>query len=139
MLSSLELNYLSKAINNNNNNSISEIEFENLNDEKLDIIEKLDISQNKKNKLIKSLSNYRYVEDLQEIVEGRYLRWFIQKDGEIKLSNGGLLIDIKIDEVIYLTLKNNMNKIFQIKLDDHVVFQKLTDQEKIILFAKTLI
>ena len=139
MLSDKEFNFLSKAIQNENNSNINEIEYENLEDEKINIIEKLDINKTKKNNLIKSLKHYRYVEDLQELVEGRFLRWLIEKNGEIKLSNGGILIEIKIEDEIYLLLKNNRNQIFQIKLEDNVVFQKLTDQEKIILFAKSLL
>ena len=139
MLSTQELNFLSKAIDNNNNDGISKLEYQNVDDEKKDIIDKLEISKTKKINLIKSLKDYRYVEDLQEIVEGRYLRWLIEKDNDIKLSNGGILIEVKIEDEIYLLLKNNRNLIFQIKLQDNVIFQKLTDQEKIILFAKSLI
>ena len=32
-------------------------------------------------------------------------------------------------------MKNNMNRFFQINLDENLIFQKLTDQEKIILYA----
>ncbi len=32
-------------------------------------------------------------------------------------------------------MKNRMNRFFQINLDENLIFQKLTDQEKIILYA----
>ena len=37
--------------------------------------------------------------------------------------------------VLILLLKNNINRIFQINLEENLIFQKLTDQEKIILYA----
>lgn len=134
-----ELNFLSKAINNENNENISLLNKESIISEKDEIFNKLDISNAKKNQLIKSLKGYRYVEDLQEIIEGRYLRWLINKNDNISLSNGGILVEIKITDTVNLVLKNNRNQIFQINLDDNIVFQKLTEQEKIIILAKTLI
>lgn len=134
-----ELNFLSKAINNENNENITEVDKECIINEKDDVINRLNLSIQKKNKLIKSLKGYRYVEDLQEIIEGRFLRWLITKDNEITLSNGGILVEIKIEDTINLVLKNNRNNFFQINLDDNIIFQKLTEQEKIIILAKTLL
>ena len=134
-----ELNFLSKAINNENNENITEINKEYIIAEKDDVINKLNLSIQKKNKLIKCLKGYRYVEDLQEIIEGRFLRWLITKDNEITLSNGGILVEIKIEDSINLVLKNNRNNFFQINLDNNIIFQKLTEQEKIIILAITLL
>ena len=52
------------------------------------------------------------------------------------MTNGGIVIDIKIHQNgIQLVCKNFINKKFQIKIDECFIFQKLTDQEKIILSA----
>ena len=54
----------------------------------------------------------------------------------IKLTNGGIICDMKeINDDIHIRCKNNMNMIFQIKLSEVILFQKLTNQEKIILKA----
>ena len=39
------------------------------------------------------------------------------------------------EDAIHLLLQNNMNIFFQIKLDECLVFQKITPQEKTILTA----
>jgi len=81
------------------------------------------------------LSNYRYVDDLEDIQYGCYIRWIpLQNPAVIKLTNGGTIVDIKIlENGIHIVCKNNMNRIFQIKFDECMIFQKLTEQENVII------
>ncbi len=51
----------------------------------------------------------------------------------LKLTNGGFICDIKINEGIEILCRNNFNKLFQLRFDENLIFQKLTEQEKIIL------
>ena len=52
----------------------------------------------------------------------------------LKLTNGGIIIDIDIiNNCIQLKVKNNMNRIFQIKFDEVIIFQKISQQEGVIL------
>ena len=83
----------------------------------------------------KKLKEYRVVRDLRDIQLGYYIRWIPLKDPRnIYLTNGGIIIDIDIlKNGIHIRVKNNRNRIFQIKYDECVIFQKLTVQEKIIL------
>ena len=53
--------------------------------------------------------------------------------------NGGILCEIKIKDSISLIMKNKNNYFFQVKLDEALIFQRLTNQEKIILYAIDLI
>ncbi len=49
---------------------------------------------------------------------------------------GIVVININIFMTKYGVLcKNNMNRLFQINFDENLIFQKLTDQESIILMA----
>ena len=68
---------------------------------------------------------------------GQYIRWINIKNPEkLTLTNGGIFLEIKLlDTGTHMMIKNNMNRIFQIKMDECIVFQKLSDQEKIILLA----
>ena len=93
------------------------------------------LSRDKLKEYHTKLKDYRYVDDLSDIQYGRYIRWInLNNPNNIKLTNGGLIIDIKILESgIHVVCKNNMNNRFQIKIDECVIFQKLSDQEKIIL------
>ena len=87
-------------------------------------------------KLIKKLEDYRYVDELPELQEGRYIRWINLTDPDnLKLTNGGVLCEIKIEDSVILVLKNNMNRFFQLNMDECLIFQRYSDQEKVILYA----
>ena len=137
-----EIKYLEKAINNENNESLSNLTFDKIERKKKEILSELDFSQEKTNKLLKKLENYRYVEEIPELQIGNYMRWINLNDLEIlndleklKLNNGSILCEIKIENNIILVFKNYMNKHFQINMDENLLFQKFTDQEIIILYA----
>jgi len=131
-----EIKYLEKAINNENNESLSNLTFDKIERKKKEILSELDFSQEKTNKLLKKLENYRYVEEMPELQIGNYMRWINLNDLEnLKLNNGSILCEIKIENNIILVFKNYMNKHFQINMHENLLFQKFTDQEMIILYA----
>jgi hypothetical protein len=72
---------------------------------------------------------------MNDLEYGYYIRWIPLKNPEkIYLTNGGIICSIEIiKNQIQIRVKNNMNRIFQIKFDECVIFQKITDQEKVIL------
>ena len=128
--------FLEKSLINNNNKNISKLTFHNINNEKQNIINELNLTKKDTKSLLKKLEEYQYIDEYPELVEGRYIRWInITNPDNIKLNNGGILCEIKIENYISLLMKNNRNYFFQINLDENLVFQKLTDQEKIILYA----
>jgi len=131
---------LEKSLNNNNNKNISTLTFDTINKEKELIINELNLSKKNTNELLKKLKDYQYIDEYPQLIEGRYIRWInIKNPDDIKLTNGGILCEIKINDSISLILKNKNNVFFQIKLDESLVFQRLTNQEKIILYAIDLI
>ena len=83
----------------------------------------------------KKLKSYRYCSDMKDLQFGFYIRWIPLKTPDaILLTNGGIIIDIDIiNNCIQLKVKNNQNRIFQIKFDEVMVFQKISPQEKVIL------
>ena len=131
---------LEKSLNNNNNKNISTLTFATINKEKELIINELNLSKKNTNELLKKLKDYQYIDEYPQLIEGRYIRWInIKNPDDIKLTNGGILCEIKINDSISLIMKNKNNVFFQIKLDESLVFQRLTNQEKIILYAIDLI
>lgn len=135
-----DIEFLEKSLENSNNKNISKLTFENINLQKSNIIGELNLSKKESKNLLNRLKDYQYVDEVPELVEGRYIRWVnITNPNNIKLTNGGILCEIKIQDYVTLVLKNNINRFFQINLDENLVFQKLTDQEKIILYAIDII
>lgn len=129
--------YFLKAIDNQNNEGIQKYDSKLIKKIKNDYLQKLLLPRDKLKDFHTKLNNYRYVDDLSDIQYGRYIRWINLKDPEnIILTTGGIIIDIKIlASGIHLVCKNNRNQRFQIKIDECYIFQKLTNQEKIILYA----
>jgi len=129
--------YLLKSLDNDNNSSIGNLNSRVIKTMKNDYLQQLQLSRENIKELHSKLKEYRYVDDLTDIQYGRYIRWINLKDPlNIYLTNGGIVIDIKIQQNgIQLVCKNFINKKFQIKIDECFIFQKLTDQEKTILCA----
>lgn len=126
-----------KAIDNENNEGIQKYNTKLIKKIKNDYLQKLLLPKDKLLDFHTKLKGYRYVDDLIDIQYGRYIRWINLNNPEnLNLTRGGIIIDIKILESgIHVVCKNNQNKRFQIKIDECYIFQKLTDQEKIILYA----
>ena len=102
---------------------------------KNNILQKLYLSREELLKYHKVLSKYRYVDELEEIKLGYYIRWFNLKNIEnLKLTNGGILIDVQpgIDD-INLICKNNRNQLFTLSLNKTIIFQKINYQEELLI------
>lgn len=83
----------------------------------------------------KVLKQYRYVDEIDEIKIGGYIRWFnLTKQDNIKLTNGGIILDItKGNDDILIICKNNRNRIFSLNLNKCIIFQKISSQEQILI------
>jgi hypothetical protein len=102
---------------------------------KNNVLQKLYLSREELLKYHKVLKNYRYVDEMDEIKIGSYIRWFnLKKIENLKLTNGGILIDVQpgIDD-INLICKNNRNRLFTLGLNKSIVFQKINYQEELLI------
>ena len=130
----LDISSLLKALDNDNNENIMDLDLDKIEKMKHNILSELDLTDDKYNSIIKSLSEYKYIDEIPDLDYGHYIRWISLKNpANIKLTNGGILCDIKVNDQVSLLCKNKSNRFFQIKLDECLVFQKLSEQEKIIL------
>ena len=130
----LDENDLKKALENENNESIINLTISGIKSEKNDILQKLQLGKEDLKDNLKKLKEYRYINNINDLNYGCYIRWINLKNIEnLKLTNGGFICDIKINEGIEILCRNNFNKLFQLRFDENLIFQKLTEQEKIIL------
>ena len=148
----LDMETLVKALDNDNNQNIvdNDLDYKKINQAKNDILQQLQLSRDCLKTMHKQLKAYRYIDSMEEVRYGSYIRWIkLNNPEDIKLTNGGIVVDIKvfkyqdnneeenendIDEV-HLICRNRMNRLFQIKLNENIVFQKLNDQEQVLLSA----
>lgn len=134
-MNSQEIDNLLKGLDNEENISLLELDMRVIKQQKNDILQRMQFSGDKLKEYHKKLKNYRYIDEIKDLRYGSFLRWFnISKTDNIKLSFGGLLCDIKIvDDGVHLICKNFKNKHMQIKMEECIIFQKLSDQEHVIL------
>ena len=131
----LDMDGLLHALDNENNSSIGDLTTAKIQTYKNNALQQLQLSREILKQYHKKLKNYRLVEELPDVQYGHYIRWISLKDpNKIKLTNGGIICDIRVfNEQVHIRCKNNLNHIMQIILDECLVFQKLSDQERVIL------
>jgi hypothetical protein len=85
----------------------------------------------------KKLKGYKYVDELNDLKYGGFIRWIPITDPDyLPLNQCGIICDIIIsDDGIYIVCKNFMHRHYRFKMDECLIFQKLTSQELIILNA----
>lgn len=79
------------------------------------------------------LLEYRYVDELDELRMGSYLRFFRLNTDTLSLGRGGFLADIKFKNQSILLLLKNRSSFFKLKMEECILFQKNTPQEEIII------
>ena len=128
---------LEKAFNNEENTQLLDLTNKKIEKEKIKMLNKLNLSKKQFKEISKKLENYRYIDELPELKYGSFIRWISLKNPEkVKLSNGGLVMEIKIElSGIIIVCKNNLNRFFQINMNENLIFQKLNNQESVLLSA----
>ena len=136
-MSNIKKEELIKALDNENNESIMELNHDKISKEKNDILQNLHIPKMEMKQMYKKLKTYRLINNITEIVIGNYVRWINisrSENSQLRLTNGGIILDIKdFKDTYFIVCKNNMNRIFQIDFNKNIIFQKINPQEKIIL------
>jgi len=126
---------LEKALSNDKNEeflSLNNFKIEKAKERILKKIYKTDDDKIDTN--LEKLKDYYFTDEVDKLKLGSYIRWIKNK----KLTKGSLLVSIEvgIDGVI-LKLKNTIfGNLYSLNFDDNIfVFQKLTNQELVILLA----
>ena len=130
---------LLKALEDDTNEALMNFTTKQLREMILKILKELQLPRNETIELMKNLKDYKYVDEMKDLKYGTYLRWIPIDDPEnIHLTKGALFCEMKVKEDgVYITCKNYgyNRKYFQIKLDENLIFQKLTEQELVLLSA----
>ena len=131
----LDLNNLLNALENETNASIINMTTRKIKDIKNNILQRLQLERSQLKEFHKKLKNYRYCSDMADLQYGYYIRWIpLKNPDKLYLTTGGLLVDVDIiNNCVQLKVKNNRNRIFQIKFDECEIFQKISPQEHVIL------
>ena len=134
-MTEINTNKLLDALEEESNQSIMNLTSAKISKQKNDMLQQLGLPRDKLKLIHKKLKKYRYCSDLKDIQYGFYIRWIPLRNPEkIILTNGGIVCEIKITENgTYIVCKNRFNNIFQLKFDECLIFQKISQQEAVIL------
>lgn len=136
LFSTLDIENLLENIENDKHDYLEDKTFSDINNEIYEKIKTLDTDTATKLNTCKKLIGYRYVDELHELHKGKHVRWIRMTTLDKKLTNGGLVTDIKfLDNGTHVLCMNSLNRFIQYKFDDCITFQKLSTEEQFILMA----
>jgi hypothetical protein len=128
---------LLKALDDESNENLLNFTTKKLREMVLNILKELHLPRKETLIMLNKLKYYKYVDEMNDIKYGTYIRWIpISNPEDIDLKKGAIFCEMKItDDGVFLVCKGFGKKHFQIKMDEILVFQKLTDQEQVLLSA----
>lgn len=137
MNAGLNVDSLMSALDNENNDIIMNLTSAKIQETIFNILKELHLDKKILIDYFKKLKGYRYVDELNELKYGGFIRWIPLTDPTfLPLNQCGIICDIKIaDDGVYIVCKNFMHRHYRFKMDECLIFQKLSSQEMIILSA----
>ena len=131
----MNVDKLLNALDNTNNESIINLTSQKILEMNLNILKELHLDKKTTLDYLKKIKEYRYVDDLSDLKYGSFIRWIpITNPAYLPLHHCGIICDIKItDNGVLITCKNFMHRHYTFKMDECLIFQKITSQEKVII------
>jgi len=133
----MDIELLQRALENDANLNIINTNIQEIKRKKNEILQELGLKRDDLKSFHKKLNGYMYVDNIKDLKYGRNIRWVnLKKIDLIKITNGALLCDIKIlSKGLALVLKGYNESYITLYLNENIIFQKINDEEKIILKA----
>lgn len=133
----MNIEKLTKALEDNSNESLLNLTSDKIRAMNISILKELSLSNKQTLDLSNKLRDYKYVDEMSDLKYGTYMRWISLKDtSNVTLARGAIFCEVKItDEGVFIVCKNFGSSYFQIKMDEYLIFRKLTDQELVLLSA----
>ena len=133
----MDVNKLLYALENDDNESIMNLTTKKIMEMNLNILKELQLDKTLTLDYLKKLKGYKYIDEINELKYGSFVRWIpISNPNYLPLHHCGIICEIKIiDDGVLITSKNFMHRHYTFKLDECLIFQKLTSQEQVIINA----
>ena len=131
------VNSLMYALDNDDNESIMNLTTKKIMEMNLNILKGLHLPREITLNYIKKLKGYRYIDEMIDLKHGSFIKWIpIIDPTYLPLHYCGIICEIKIaDDGVLIKCKNFMHRHYTFKMDECLIFQKLTNQEQIIINA----
>jgi hypothetical protein len=135
----MDVHKLLKALDDDSNDNLMNFTTKKIKEMNLNILKELQLTKKETLDLFNKLKDYKYVDEMSDLKYGTFIRWIpIEDPTNIYLTKGALFCEMKIrDDGVFCVCKNYgfPPRHFQISMDKNLIFQKLTDQELVLLSA----
>ena len=135
----MDTNKLLKALDDESNETLMNFTTKKIREMNLKILKELGLPKKELIDIFNKLKDYKYVDEMNELKYGTFLRWIpIEDPTNIYLTKGAIFCEMKItDDGVFCICKNFGFPVrhFRISMDKNLIFQKLTDQELVLLSA----
>jgi hypothetical protein len=135
----MDVNKLLKALDDESNESLFNFTIEKIREMTLKILKELHLPKKETLDFFNKLRDYKYVDEMNDLKYGTFVRWIpIENPENIYLTKGAIFCEMKIvDDGVFCVCKNFgfPARHFQISMDKNLIFQKLTEQEMVLLSA----
>jgi hypothetical protein len=135
----MDVNKLLKALDDESNETLFNFTTKTIREMTLKILKELQLSKKETINMFNKLKDYKYVDEMNDLKYGTFIRWIpIEDPTNIYLTRGALFCEMKIkDDGVFCICKNFgfPQRHFQISMDKNLIFQKLTEQELVLLSA----
>ena len=116
----MDIDTLLKALEKDENEAIIDMTSSKIHNHNKSVLAELHISEHEYNEILKKLDGYKYIDDISNI----------------NLKKGAIVCDIKFtDTGISVICKGYHHRHFHLDFDECLIFQRLTDQEMVLLSA----
>jgi len=135
----MDVKKLLKALDDESNETLLNFTSDKIKEMNLNILKELQLSKKDTLELMRKLNEYKYVDEMNDLKYGAYVRWIpIEDPNNIYLTQGALFCEMKItDDGVFCICKNYgfRSRYFRLSMDKNLIFQKMTDQELVLLSA----
>ena len=104
----MDIQKLLKALDDETNETLLNFTTDKIKEMNLNILKELQLPKQETLKLLDKLGDYKYVDEMNELKYGAYIRWIsIEDPTKIHLTKGALFCEIKItDNGVFCVCKN---------------------------------
>jgi hypothetical protein len=135
----MNVDKLLEALEDESNESLLNFTTTKLREMTREILNELHLSEEELDVLSNKLKDYKYIDENNELKYGTFIRWIrIDDPTNIVLSNTAIFCEFRETNNGTFCVCKTMRfpvRYFQISIDKTLIFQKLTDQELVLLSA----
>ncbi len=133
----MNISNLMTALENETNESIMTLTSRKIMEMNLNMLKQLHLGRETTLTYLGKLKGYRYIDELNDLKHGSFIKWIpITDPNYLPLHYSGIICNISItDKGVFIKCKNFMHRYYTFKMDECLIFQKLSHQEQVIVSA----